>query len=170
MKNRRCTSRAAIDSHDKWAQECMRKYGFYTHFVYDKDFDNSPSGVNLHTHGFEDSANHVDFQITIPLKPEVANEIFHELFKRVLEGWRAVEGAIIPNIIGGGMNVSFLSAMECGRPVLRVILPDPNGHINSASMMPRWRNAQYGDREAPARTVRRTGGKRNPCTEKSRKS
>lgn len=140
----RCTTRSAIDSHDKWAVACMKKYGFYTHFVFDDDFDNSPSGVNLHTHGMDISVNHPDFQITVPLEPEVANGIFHNLFDRVSEGWRAAEGAIIPNIIGGGMNITFIGAEECGRPVLRVILPDPNGCIDRKLMVDRWRSAQYG--------------------------
>lgn len=144
MKNPNCTSATALDAHDKWAEECMEKYGFYTHFVFEDDFDNSPSGVNLHTHGLPESCGHPDFQITVPLEPEVANGIFHNLFDRVREGWRAAEGAIIPNIIGGGMNITFIAATECDRPVLRVILPDPAGNISKSKMQKKWKAAQYG--------------------------
>jgi hypothetical protein len=34
---------------------------------------------------------------------------------------------------------------ECGRPVLRIILPDPNGKIMPSDMDKRYCQAQYGD-------------------------
>ena len=139
-----CTSEEALDAHDTWADECMAKYGFYTHFVVDDDFDNSPSGVNLHTHGMMDSVGHPDFQITVPLNPEVANGIFHNLYDRVKAGDSFKEGDEAADILGGGFKVTFINAVECGRPVLRVILPDPDGNIRKSKMQKKWKAAQYG--------------------------
>jgi hypothetical protein len=139
-----CTSEEALDAHDAWAADCMTKYGFYTHFVFDDDHDNSPSGVNLHTHGVTESVGHPDFQITISLDPEIANGIFHNLYDRVKAGDRFGEGVVASNILGGGMKVTFINAVECGRSVLRVILPDPDGNISKSKMQKKWKAAQYG--------------------------
>lgn len=147
MKNspRTCsTCSTGLDAHDIWAEGCMKQYGFYTHFVFDDDHDNSPSGVNLHTHGISESADHPDFQITVSLDPEVANGIFHNLYDRVKAGDRFGEGVVAKDILGGGMKVTFISAVECGRPVLRVILPDPAGNILKSKMQKKWKAAQYG--------------------------
>lgn len=144
MKNPNCTSANALDAHDKWAEECMERYGFYTHFVFDDDFDNSPSGVNLHTHGLPESCGHPDFQITVPLNPEVANGIFHNLYSRVRDGERFLAGDIVRNILGNDLEITFMEAEECDRPVLRVILPDPAGNISKSKMQKKWKAAQYG--------------------------
>jgi hypothetical protein len=143
MKQNNCTSSPALDVHDRWAKKCMKKYGFYTHFVFDKDFENSPSGVNLHTHGITESCSHPDFQITIPLDPEIANGIFHNLFNRVKGGDVFAAGDIVNDILGNDLKISFIDANECGRHVLRVILPDPAGNIKKSKMRRKWREAQF---------------------------
>lgn len=144
MSKAKCTSAEALDAHDRWAVECMERYGFYIHFVFDEDFDNSPSGVNLHTHGISESQDHRDFQITIPLDPEIARGIFHNLYDRVKAGHTFEEGDVVSEILGGGMKITFIEAMECGRPVLRVILPDSGGNIKRSTMNREWRTAQFG--------------------------
>jgi len=144
MKSTPCTSEEALDAHEAWAADCMTKYGFYAHFVFDDDFDNSPSGVNLHTHGVTKSLGHPDFQITVSLPIEVASGIFHNLYDRVKAGDRFKEGDEAADILGGGFKVTFINAVECGRPVLRVILPDPKGNLRKSKMQKKWKAAQYG--------------------------
>ena len=144
MSKAKCTSAEALDAHDKWAVECMAKYGFYIHFVFDNDFDNSPSGVNLHTHGISESKNHHDFQITVPLDPEVVSGIFHNLYDRVSDGEVFAAGDIVHDILGNDLEITFIEAEECGRTVLRVILPDPAGNLTKTKMQKKWKAAQYG--------------------------
>lgn len=144
MSKTKCTSAKALDAHDRWAEKCMKKYGFYTHFVIDGDFENSPSGVNHHTHGIPHSAGHSDFQITVPLDPEVVNGIFHNLYKRVMDGEVFAAGDIVHDIIGNDLEITFIEAEENGRTVLRVILPDPAGNLDKSKMQKKWKAAQYG--------------------------
>lgn len=144
MSKTKCTSSEALDAHDKWAVECMKKYGFYIHFVIDGDFENSPSGVNHHTHGIPQSHACHDFQITVPLDPEVVSGIFHNLYDRVKDGEVFAAGDIVHDIIGNDMAITFIEAEENGRTVLRVILPDPAGNIDKSKMQNKWKAAQYG--------------------------
>lgn len=144
MSKAKCTSSKALGAHDRWAWKCMKKYGFYSHFVLGGDFDNSPSGVNIHTHGIPESLGHPDFQITVLLDPEIASGIFHNLYKRLKAGRTFEAGDVASNILGGGMKITFIEVMECDRPVLRVILPDPDGNIRRSTMNREWRTAQFG--------------------------
>jgi len=122
----------------------MKKYGFYIHFVPCDDFDNSPSGVNIHTHGIPESLGHPDFQITVLLDLEIASGILHDLYDSVKAGRTFEAEDVVSNILVGGMKLTFIEAMECDRPVLRVILPDSDGNIRRSTMNREWRTAQFG--------------------------
>lgn len=135
----------SIDPHDKWAVQCMMKYGYYIHLVTDSDFENSPSGVNYHTHGCPLSVGHPDFQITVTLPSESVSAIFSNLFSRVRDGEVFESGMLVSDVLEGGYKITFIDATECGRPVLRVILPDPKGNLLPSQMQKKWKAAQYGN-------------------------
>lgn len=103
--------------------ECVKKYGFYTHYVL-------PAGnkmlANYHTHGLEKTRNHLDFQIVLPINPELAHSIIWNFIKRINKGEKFEPNTKVENIIKG-FPVKLIEATEGNRKVLRIILPDPNG-------------------------------------------
>lgn len=119
----------AIKDHLAWAEEQLRKHGFYVHLVAAGD-DTSPTGFNAHTHGLAEGHQHPDFQIIIPLAEAVALELFHNLADRVKGGERFASGQLVSEIISsaGGL-VKLIDATEGDRPVLRVVLPDRHGNL-----------------------------------------
>lgn len=127
----------------KQEEEEIEKYGFIVHYVPNEDFDNSPSGVNIHTHGLH-RINHLDFQITVSIPPTIAFAILHRLHYLVKNGEVFCKGGESDKVLDSGMRVGFIEAHECGRRVLRVILPDPNGVIKRSTMSYGWRTAQFG--------------------------
>ena len=103
--------------------ECMVKYGWYAHFV-DDDSD-FPYHVNCHTHGLEKKYGHPDFQICFPLPVEIAHSILSNLANAVKAGdLFLANDKRYSNILGNNFDIKLIEATECGRTVLRVILPD----------------------------------------------
>lgn len=109
-------------------KECIQKYGWYAHYV--PSGDTTPFGANYHTHGFPEKFDHPDIQICMP----IPNNSIHSL------GWRAVEYIEAGNKFEPGKfydcilenhSVQFIHATECGRPVLRMILPDKEGRFDT---------------------------------------
>ncbi len=108
-----------------WSRVMMLRYGWYVHFVFeDKDF---PYGINFHTHGIEDSFAHPDLQICFPIQKEMAHQIFNAIVAEIKKGIVFKAGKQYADIIGEGLNIAFIQAIECGRPLLRIIFRDENG-------------------------------------------
>lgn len=117
-----CCNGMSMDDLRKWEAEKMSKSGFFMHYVpY-----NEEGYVSSHTHGVKKSWNHPDFEIVIPVGPETANSIMWELVNRVKKGETFEAGKKYDRVIKG-FEVGFAWAVEDGRDVLRVILPDKNG-------------------------------------------
>jgi len=97
----------------------MARAGFYMHFV--------PFGryLNAHTHGFDKTWKHPDFQMVMPLGEGIMSGIFWNFANRVKDGETFKSGDNVDKIIGGGHKVRLMEAKEAGRSVLRVLLPDP---------------------------------------------
>lgn len=127
----------------EWEAKALMEYGFFMHYVTDHD-PQSPSGFNCHTHGL-DLIGGFDLQITIPLKPEIASSIFHDLAARTKSGRKFSDGEILDDVLSGGYKCRLVLAEECERPVLRIILPDPKGRIMPNDMDKKYRDAQYKD-------------------------
>jgi len=127
----------------EWEAKALMEYGFYMHYVTDHD-PQSPSGFNCHTHGL-DLIGGFDLQITVPLKPEIASAIFHDLASRTKSGRKFSDGDILDDVLSGGYKCRLVLAEECERPVLRIIMPDPKGSIMPNDMDKTYRDAQYKD-------------------------
>jgi hypothetical protein len=114
----------AMEAFQRRDDAALAKYGWSAHLVFD-DGD-SPTGWNMHTHGLRDNYDHPDFQIILPLTPEVAHDILTNLADAVKASRRFAAGDTASGIIHG-FDLGFADATEGGRPVLRVIVPDPEG-------------------------------------------
>jgi len=115
---------------DAGSREKMEKYGWFVHFV--PDDEDCPNSVNYHTHGVERSFGHPDLQICFPLSRDIAHSILSNIVDDIKAGSRFEPGKKYNEIIGGGLSVEFIHAMECGRKVLRIIFPDKNGNYEGA--------------------------------------
>lgn len=109
--------------HDQWAKGCMDKFGFYVHLV----------EFNMHTHGLENTFNHPDLQIVLPLHPLMAHQLIHDVVGLIRKGTAIQPGVRYSKIIKN-LDVTFIEATETGRKVLRMILPDTKGNLDKACL------------------------------------
>jgi hypothetical protein len=111
-------------------QQMIEKYGFTIDMVF-------PSGGsehwNIHTHGVLESFGHPDFQVVLNIGQRNVLGIFHLLVDRVKKGEKFVEGTDY-DCIAQGFPTRFIKAKECGREVLRLIVPDTQGHLDPQSI------------------------------------
>ena len=120
-------------------KEHIAKYGWYVHFVE----QGHPCGINAHTHHLKESYNHLDFQIVLPINIDTIHKILCNLVDRVKEGEVFEANDDVYKIISD-YPVRLISAQECDRKVLRVILPDSNGSFDPKDMSSSFRS-QYED-------------------------
>lgn len=126
----------AIEELKKREQAMLKNPGWFTHAVLDDQ--DSPNGVNIHTHGLQENFNHLDLQICADMHPKYAHLILSNLIedgikkgKTYAHGTRttdAIEPA--PEYIGMKYEVLFLEANEGNRKVLRIIFPEKDGTFN----------------------------------------
>lgn len=114
-----------IEDFAKHDKEAMEEHGWYAHVI--PSGDNTPFGYNYHTHGLERSYEHLNIQIVMQLDPHIAHQIVADIIAEIKKGKRFVIDTDYPNLVGGGYMVRFIDATECGRPVLRLLVPDKNG-------------------------------------------
>ena len=132
-----------------WTLANMLKHGWIAELV--ADDSDSPTGFNLHTHGLRENYSHPDFQIVVPLPDKVGHALLVTLAERVKAGERFEAGQKVADVIEGGgrlegqeLLVKMVEATECGRPVLRVILPDPRGKLELGEINEQYAK-QYAD-------------------------
>jgi hypothetical protein len=101
------------------------EFGWKTHAVF-PDGKINPNKVNFHTHGILEKFGHLDFQVVIPLKPELVHGIFWDLVDQIISGKKFEEDKEYAGIIKN-YNVMFRNFCEGDRNVLRLIFPDENG-------------------------------------------
>lgn len=109
---------------DKMQKEAIDKFGWTAHYVVDDP--DCPYGVNAHTHNVYESFGHKDFQICFNIKPELINTLFFNLVNDVKSGKKYESGKKYDGVLNN-YQVEFLDAKECGRDVLRLLIPDENG-------------------------------------------
>lgn len=112
----------------KEQNELMDKYGWIAHYV--ADDSDYPLGANFHTHGMAENFGHLDLQVVFPVDPQIVHSLFWNVFNRIKEGEQFKDGDTAERIAGGGYLVKFVDAIENGRPVLRIILPDKDGNLD----------------------------------------
>jgi len=94
--------------------------------------------------------SHPDIQIVLPLPRDSAHAIGHAIVMCLNEGMRFHPGTRGPGILED-YEVAFAGAKECGRPVLRVILPESNGALLPGEMAnPTFRSQWVGCEVAAA--------------------
>lgn len=121
--------------------KALEKSGWYAHIV---DFDpgKSDTAYNAHTHGFVDTYNHPDFQITLHLPAQTSMSIFSILHHRVkIEGLRFKDGEVSDKVLAD-YKVKFIKRIESGRPVLRVVMPTEDGKLEQEELTGEYA-AQY---------------------------
>lgn len=86
-----------------------------------------PNLCNAHTHGMG-QYRHVDFQLVLNLPPQEVARILNSFGLMVQSGHRFKNGEYISGIYEDCV-VRVQSFSECGRPVLRIIIPDRNNRF-----------------------------------------
>jgi len=114
----------AVEEHEK---EMMKDLGWYAHYVHDDP--NTPFNINYHTHGLSQSFKHKDLQACLPIDFKVLHTIVTSIVNEIKAGKTFAAGDPVFNILQGDYAITFMDAKECGRDVLRVIFPDPTGHL-----------------------------------------
>lgn len=101
--------------------EMIDHFGWAAHYVPLED------AINYHTHGVQETFGHLDFQIVLPVGMGSAHAIANSLIDSLAQGRGFQEDKLYDGFLGNGYLLKFKRFTECGRPVLRVILPDVNG-------------------------------------------
>lgn len=107
-------------------KELLKETGFFCHGVMG-DEENSPSGYNFHTHGLPETYDHPNIQIVYPIPPDVFQSVINSAVGAIKDRGVKFELNVAYDHILEGMNVQFAWAVEEGRDVLRMILPDQDG-------------------------------------------
>lgn len=136
--------KAALRKFQRLHEETMREFGWYAHHVFDDE--QSPTGANAHTHGFEETWHHPDIQIAYPLPGQVAHGIFWTVVGHLKEGKRYEPGIRYSDILQN-YDVMFAWAQEGGRRVLRMILPDEENRVERGRIRGKYAKQWEGTEE-----------------------
>lgn len=109
----------------EFEQQAIEKYGWFSHAVFDDD--RCPNGINFHTHAIKEVFGHTDFQLCIPVPARVFSGLMFTIVEEIKKGTEFMPGVEYKDIAQGGFIIKFIMAKECGRAVLRMILPDVDG-------------------------------------------
>lgn len=109
-------------------EEMLKQHGWLMHAVPASQYDGIHA--NYHTHGVFESWSHMDFQITLDMNPKMAHQIIAVAINNVKEGFRYENNKVYNNVLVG-MPVMTKVFFECGRQVMRIVLPNKKGEIPS---------------------------------------
>lgn len=126
--------------------DMMDKYGWYAHYV--PSGDGTPTGANYHTHGLERSYDHKNIQIILPLSFQTAHGLANTIIAEIKKGTKFEAGVDYDNIMANGYKVRFIDATECGRPVLRLLIPDKNHKFEGMYAL-QLEGLEHGDKDDP---------------------
>ena len=122
----------SVEEREASEKKAVDEHGWYCHAKLSGDTE-SPTGINYHTHGCQESYGHMDFQVVAGIPPEAGYALFSNLIHLIKKGSkfgnRDVSNEIIEN-----MPVMLVEAQEDGRTVLRVISPDKKGTLEEVGM------------------------------------
>lgn len=105
---------------EAWEDDMLAKHGWYVHAVY---------GQGSHTHGLLDKFGHVDLEILFPLTPDAAHAVLASAVEKIKGGTTFGHGQVVVGILNEGFRVKFVGSREGGRPVLRILIPDPQNRL-----------------------------------------
>ena len=95
----------------------------------------NPLVIEIHTHGFERMFSHPDLQFVHPLPTDKAMLLMNKVVELIRAGRQFKAGDETEDVLEG-CRICFVAATESGRPVLRMVVPGPNGHIEYEPMAP----------------------------------
>jgi hypothetical protein len=113
-----------IDAYRKKEVDLIEQFGFVTRFITD-DYK-CPFGINYCTHGLYRTFKHPNLQICFQIDARIAHDLFHIVVNMIRDGKKFVAGKKYSGI-AEGYNTEFIDAIENGRPVLRMLIPDKDG-------------------------------------------
>ena len=133
----------------EWEQEQVDKHGWFTHFVGEtEEHKVGPMGVDFHTHGIYFKYGHPDLQIVLPINPDLANGLFWTCVRHIQNGKSFLPWDTATKVVGNGYRVKFIPVIEgdgdSRRHVLRIIIPDADGHLDSNNLCGQYVE-QYAD-------------------------
>ncbi len=130
----KCTCLKCMPSAEREEAEkkAMAKMGWYCHAIPSGDED-SPTGINYHTHGCQETFGHMDFQVVAGVPPQAGYALLTNLMQLVKNGSKFGNRSVSEEVIEN-MPIMLAEAQEDGRTVLRVIIPDKNGSLEEGNM------------------------------------
>lgn len=123
---------------DKKMDKALQEQGWIMHAVFSEDGIHA----NNHTHGLYENYDHLDLQATLNIDPKIIHAIFSTMIEAIKNGFTYNDGEKYEKIIHN-FPVECKLFQECGRDVLRVIFPDPNGLFPSDSDCDEMYKSQY---------------------------
>jgi len=114
-----------MDKLVKWHKEMLDEHGWYLHYV--PNDTQAPNDTNCHTHGLFENFGHPDLQICFPLHPDLAHQIIATIVSEIKKGARFEQDRTYLGILENEYPIRFIQAVECGRKVLRALIPDEQG-------------------------------------------
>ena len=118
--------------YEEWQKMHMEEQGWIAHYVVEDP--QSPTGVNIHTHGLKETFGHEDIQIVFPLEPKIATSVLSSAVLLIQNGTHLESGKKYEDVLKSEYQVCFIPAVESGRDVMRMVLPGPDGSIDQDTM------------------------------------
>lgn len=113
----------------------LKKYGWYVHAVTSDD-DQTPNGVNIHTHGLSQTQDHLDFQCCARVDPVTVHSWLAYFAEQVKNGTKFSPGLV--RVPFCKFKLALVKARECDRDVLRIVIPDSDGDLDPKTMDPEY--------------------------------
>jgi hypothetical protein len=128
----------------------MKTVGWHAHIV--AEDPSAPYGANYHTHGLVESFGHLDIQVVFPIDPRTIHGIVKKLIDQIKDGKKFKHGDRVDGVIQSATDIEYqvllINAIEGGRNVLRMIIPDAAGNLEPQDMDPEYGHQHcevYGD-------------------------
>lgn len=102
-------------------KELMDEYGYYVHYV----LNEKGKYANIHTHGLEETYDHYNLQIVLPLEFSLCSYLFERIINEYIKKYKRLKnGDYLYKIIE--KYPIKIKEIEYDK-TFRIILPDPNG-------------------------------------------
>jgi len=125
-----------LDAVREKQNKILSEGGWVADYVHDDP--ETPYHINYHTHGFLENYKHLDIQMCLPIYVGTLHNIAGIIAEKIKDGAKFEPGKKYSDIIAM-FDITFMAVMECERPVLRVIFPDPQGELDPDKMNEHFR-------------------------------